>query len=270
MCNATQEGVREELATLLALICSERVSCDSGAGSSSSNSNPYVYIDELKWRAWKMHLTLMLTGDDNKVLRRYCGRVVERMLHKIRLDDVVVSMGAIDKVRQLRTQSAMAAWLSKKMMDSAKRSFFSSKFLFKGLDAYKDAILGKQLDTQMARDVALVRLRPIEISEADGALLRKKARTSVSSKALGKVGSVAVGTVSVAGSVASTAASTAGAAAGFVAQTVADTVQGTPLHAATTAASTAKSAATSAASAAKKVATSGVKAGFKKLGSFFN
>jgi len=185
--STTQEGVREDLATLVALICNERVSGDvrepGDAGPVSTttlNSDAYVYIDELKWRAWKVHLTLMLTGDDNKVLRRYCGRVVERMLRKIRLDDVVVSMAAIDKVRQLRTQRATAAWLSKKMMDSAKKSFFSSKFLFKGLDGFKDAFLGKQLDTQMAHNVALVRLRPLEISDEDCAQLRRKPLSSVS------------------------------------------------------------------------------------------
>jgi hypothetical protein len=36
-----------------------------------------------------------------------------------------------------KTQKDMSAWLSERMMQSARKSFFSSKFLLKGLDAYK-------------------------------------------------------------------------------------------------------------------------------------
>jgi len=170
----------------------------------------------------------------------------------------------------------MVGWLAHKLAASARKSFFSSKFLFKGLDAYKDAFLGKQSNVQMAGDLVVHRLRPIQGDASGGAEEEKRkhrhgqVEKSVSTRALGTVSNVAVGTVSAAGSVASTAASTAGAAAGYMANAVADTVQGTPLHAATTVASTAKSAASSAASMAKNAAKSSVQKGFKSLGSFFS
>lgn len=48
-------------------------------------SDEYVYIDHLKWGEWQLHVTLMLLGgDNNKVLRQYGGRIVERMLRNIR------------------------------------------------------------------------------------------------------------------------------------------------------------------------------------------
>ena len=269
--SATQQGVGEELGELLAMVSFARVV--GAVPAATSAADPYIYLDEIKWREWKMHLTLMLTGDDTKVLRRYCGRIVERMLRKIRLDDVVISIPPLDKRRLLRKQSAMGTWISKKLVASARKSFFSRAFLLKGLDAYKDAFLGKQLNSQTAGHLALSRLVPLDGEDAE-AQAQRQLLSSGSSSALGNVASAAVGTVtgtvSVAGSVATTAASTAGAAAGMVAQTMVDTVQGTPLHVASAAASTAKSAATSAASMAKKAASSGVKVGFKKLGNFFS
>ena len=271
---AVLEGINDDVAELFLRVCTEAASDDTALAAGSSGE--YVYIDHLKWAEWRLHLTLMLLGgDSNKVLRQYGGRIVERMLRNIRLDDVVVKIAAVDKRRQLRTKSAMAGWLSKKIASSARKSFFSSKFLFKGLDAYKDAFLGKQLNAQMAGEQILRRLRPIEGpgGGGDACGLDGHVEKTVSSRAMGtvtNVASVAVGTVSAAGSVASTAASTAGAAAGYMANAVADTVQGTPLHAATTVASTAKSAASSAASMAKKAAKTGVQKGFKSLGSFFS
>ena len=235
---------------------------------SHDSADMHVHVANFEWHEWKLHLTLMLTGDDTQVLRHYCGRIVERMLRKIRLDDVVIKMPAMQERGVIKRQSVLGAWLSERVVRSAKQSFFSSSFLFKGLDAYKDAFLGKQFGSQLAGDLVLHRKRPLRSPDgcAGGtrdAKARNKAATSVGQRALGTVGHVAVGTMSVAGTVASTAAGTAGAAAGLVAQTVTDSVQGTPLLAATTAASTAKSAATSAASVASTAAaTAGAAAGF--------
>jgi hypothetical protein len=221
--------VGEELGELLMMVSLARVSgASGGAPAARSAADPYIYLDEIKWREWNMHLTVMLTGDDTRVLRRYCGRIVERMLRKIRLDDVVIKIPALDKRRLLRKQSVLGTWLSKKLIASARKSFVSRAFLFKGLDAYKDAFLGKQLHTQTAGGLALNRLVPLDDAVAQVHALRK-VQSSESFSSFGNVASKAVGTVtgtvSVAGSVATTAASTAGAAAGFVAQTMADTVQ---------------------------------------------
>jgi hypothetical protein len=227
--SAVQQGVGEELGELLMMVSLARVSgASGGAPAARSAADPYIYLDEIKWREWNMHLTVMLTGDDTRVLRRYCGRIVERMLRKIRLDDVVIKIPALDKRRLLRKQSVLGTWLSKKLIASARKSFVSRAFLFKGLDAYKDAFLGKQLHTQTAGGLALNRLVPLDDAVAQVHALRK-VQSSESFSSFGNVASKAVGTVtgtvSVAGSVATTAASTAGAAAGFVAQTMADTVQ---------------------------------------------
>jgi hypothetical protein len=32
-----------------------------------SNADVFVYIDELRWREWSLHLNIKFSGEDNKV-----------------------------------------------------------------------------------------------------------------------------------------------------------------------------------------------------------
>ena len=81
---AALEGVSAEVGVLLVRVCTESA-LENDTALASGSSDKYVYIDHLRWSEWRLHLTLMLLGGDNtKVVRRYGGRIVERMLRNIR------------------------------------------------------------------------------------------------------------------------------------------------------------------------------------------
>lgn len=138
---------------------------------SSLQSDPLLYVQRLKVRPLMVHLTLMSTGEGGSrvgrgggaaVIRQYAGAMLERMMRKVRIDDVIVNVPEQERSQMLITQSAFSALISDILLQSLKKSFFSAKFMLKGLDAWSDRLLGLQTDGQMAGNRHLTRLRPLD------------------------------------------------------------------------------------------------------------
>jgi len=120
-----------------------------GKNKHGSPRDGYVYCDDLKLRGWSLHLSLMFTGNSDDV-RRYVGPVVQRMLRKVRVDDVVVKIPELNKTRLYRTKKSMTRYVTERYVKSIKKSFLSTKFLLKGLDAWSDSWFGQQSEGQKA------------------------------------------------------------------------------------------------------------------------
>jgi len=133
--------------------------------------DPLMYVQALKVRPLTLHLTLMSTGESGTrvrrgggaaVVRQYAGAMLERLVRKVRIDDVIVKVPEQELSQRLITQSAFSALISNILLSSLKKSFFSAKFMLKGLDAWSDRMLGLQADGQMAGERQLHRLRPVD------------------------------------------------------------------------------------------------------------
>lgn len=128
-------------------------------------------MQRLRVRPLKVHLTLMSTGEGGSrggrgggaaVVRQYAGAMLERMIRQVRIDDVVVNVPPFERNRFLITQSAFSVLISETLLKSLKKSFYTAKFMLKGLDAWSDRLLGLQTDGQLADERQLKRLRPID------------------------------------------------------------------------------------------------------------
>ena len=129
-----------------------------------------LYVRRFKVRPITLHLTLMSTGESGRggrgggaaVVRQYAGAMLERMIRQVRIDDVVVNVADQELGPMLITQSRFSSLISRILLKSLKKSFYSAKFMLKGLDAWSDRLLGLQTDQQMAGGRELKRLRPID------------------------------------------------------------------------------------------------------------
>ena len=98
-------GISDELASILALVCHKRASDvagrEGGGGQdrwrSSDNdaqvqrgdlfaNDAHVYVGEIDWQEWRLHFTLMLTGDDNN---KVCVRAYDVLMLCVRAHDVL-------------------------------------------------------------------------------------------------------------------------------------------------------------------------------------
>jgi len=159
-------------------------------------------VQHLRVRPLTVHLTLMSTGESGgrggrgggaAVVRQYAGATLERLIRKVRIDDVVVNVPLCERDRLLTTQSAFSEFVGNHLLKSLKKSFYTAKFMLKGLDAWSDRLLGLQTDGQLAGESHLRRLRPIDdewISISSGAS-GLTTSTSVSSAGNGGAGQVA-------------------------------------------------------------------------------
>jgi hypothetical protein len=137
----------------------------------SSRVDPLMYVQGLKVKPLTLHLTLMSTGESGSrarraggaaVVRQYAGAMLERLVRKVRIDDVLVKVPEQELNQRLITQSAFYALVSNILLSSLKKSFFSAKFMLKGLDAWSDRVLGLQADGQVAGNRQLQRKRPVD------------------------------------------------------------------------------------------------------------
>ena len=137
----------------------------------SSRVDPLMYVQGLKVKPLTLHLTLMSTGESGgrarraggaAVVRQYAGAMLERLVRKVRIDDVLVKVPEQELNQRLITQSAFYALVSNILLSSLKKSFFSAKFMLKGLDAWSDRVLGLQADGQVAGNRQLQRKRPVD------------------------------------------------------------------------------------------------------------
>ncbi|EKX52249.1 hypothetical protein GUITHDRAFT_102151 [Guillardia theta CCMP2712] len=152
-----QEALREDIRILSDLVLNQRGSEEGAEVTDLHDLGAYIYIDELRWKQWTLHLSVMSTGDESHIIRRQFGRIVERLLRKKRVDDIIVSIPPLDKIRQLRTQTGLLKYLQQRLLLSLRKSFFSSKFLLKGLDAF----LGSHSHAQKAGNKPLTRKRAL-------------------------------------------------------------------------------------------------------------
>ena len=157
-------------------------------------------MQSLKLRPLTLHLTLMSTGEGGgrggrgggaAVVRQYAGAMLERMIRKVRIDDVIVNVPDQERSRMLITQSEFSQLISNILLKSLKNSFYSAKFMLKGLDAWSDRLLGLQTDgQQMAGQRLLKRRRPIDdewVSIADSGSTASSFTTVSGDSSVGQV-----------------------------------------------------------------------------------
>jgi len=164
----------------------ERRLLGSGGDATSGGGEHYVYIESLRLRPCEMHLSLLATGapDAAQLVRQHAGPLTQRMLAKVRLDDVVVRVPELLKEKQLRTRIGMLRYVWARVGRSLRRSFFSSKMLFKGLDAVSDSWLGVHTTGQrggkdsMGEKRTLQRIRPLADATDDATPARSGANLS--------------------------------------------------------------------------------------------
>ena len=138
------------------------------SGRADLNLESVLFVKKFMVRPITVHLTLMSTGDPGRstrgrsggaaVVRKYAGAVLERMIRQVRIDDVVVNVPAQNLMELRITQAGIVTLISNILLGSLKKSFFTAKFMLKGLDAWSDSLLGLETEGQMAGERRLTRI----------------------------------------------------------------------------------------------------------------
>jgi hypothetical protein len=170
-----KHGVTNEIADVRFRVVSSALSASSpravqdvlktSAATVGSDVEPFLHVESLRLGAVNLHLTLVII--DGALVRKHAGATIERMIHKVKLEDVLIALAPQHAYDLVLRKSEFVNFVHEMVVNSFKKSFVSGKFVLKAMNAWTDrALRVADEHGQKAGDSTLARRRPFRERKA--------------------------------------------------------------------------------------------------------